>query len=327
MFRDRQAQERRDLSALLRHFGMDASLVNGRPTLASDGNWAAELLRQVAAVIPPPAFMIYCDTEPTDQDIGLFVQGDAEARANAHVEDGLIRTYDMAKLRRGVMKPWRNRGKVPSLLVGSARQLIAEPLQHVIGFAVPSDDALEILSGHGPLIEVGAGTGYWSAMLRHRRVDVVTYDSHPPSSELTNGFFYDVAFTEVLKGDGATLFAERPELARRALLLVWPNNPDQVDNPELDADGAKGVEHVVWDADCLETYIAAGGKKVVYVGERESEIKVIAGAPPDSGITGSRRFQAMLRKHFKLEQQVAIPRWPTAADDLTVWRRRTSLTT
>ena len=93
----------------------------------------------------------------------------------------------------------------------------------------------------------------------------------------------------------------------------------QVDNPEV---VAKADEwHPIWDADCLKSYMAAGGTTVIYVGERESQIDLVAGAPRDSGITGTRRFQAMLREHFTLEREVRIPRWFTAVDDLTVWVR------
>jgi hypothetical protein len=135
---------------------------------------------------------------------------------------------------------------------------------------------------------------------------------------VSNLFFYAFAFTEVLQGEGATLFAQNPELARRALLLVWPNNPDAIDNPAW----AITEPHPVWDAQCLQSYMAAGGQTVVYVGERQSEIRVVDGASPDCGVTGSRRFQAMLADHFEMGRQVAIPRWFPNADDLTVWNRK-----
>ena len=184
--------------------------------------------------------------------------------------------------------------------------------------AVPSEEALLELAKHAPLAEVGAGTGYWSSQLQQRGVDMVAYDSRPPSSELTNPFFYDVSFGHVLKGDGATLFVEKPELAIRTLVLIWPNNPDSEDHPEF----AENHRETVWDADCLTTYMAAGGRKVIYVGERMSQIKVVPGAPPDSGITGSRRFQNLLEQHFTLEKEMSIPQWFLSADDLTVWIRK-----
>ena len=318
VLRDRQAQERRVLAALLEYFGMDATLLSGRPPLASDGNWLAELHRRIVAMAPPPCCVLYRDHEPTDDEIALFARGDGNAVEKARVKTDDVLTYDQAKLRQAVMVTYRNRGRVPTLLTGNTSQLIVDPLQHTVGFAVPSEEALLELAKHAPLAEVGAGTGYWSSQLQQRGVDMVAYDSRPPSSELTNPFFYDVSFGHVLKGDGATLFVEKPELAIRTLVLIWPNNPDSEDHPEF----ADNHRETVWDADCLTTYMAAGGRKVIYVGERMSQIEVVPGAPPDSGITGSRRFQNLLEQHFTLEKEMSIPQWFLSADDLTVWIRK-----
>ena len=161
-FRDRQAQERRVLAALLQHFGMDATLLSGRPPLASDGNWLAELHRQIVSMVPLPCCVLYRDREPTDDEIGLFARGDSDAVEKARVKTDDSLTYDQAKLRQAVMVKYRNRGRLPTLLVGHTRQLIVEPLQHTVGFAVPSEEALLELAKHAPLAEVGAGTGYWS---------------------------------------------------------------------------------------------------------------------------------------------------------------------
>ena len=60
-FREREAQERRVVAALLRHFSMDDSLIaRGRPMRASDGNWLHELLQRVLPAIPPPFRTVYC---------------------------------------------------------------------------------------------------------------------------------------------------------------------------------------------------------------------------------------------------------------------------
>ena len=39
-------------------------------------------------------------------------------------------------------------------------------------FAIPSDEALDALADVSPLVEMGAGTGYWAYLLRKRHVDV-----------------------------------------------------------------------------------------------------------------------------------------------------------
>jgi hypothetical protein len=49
-------------------------------------------------------------------------------------------------------------------------------------FAVPTREALETISQYAPIVELGAGTGYWAWLLRRRGVDCVAYDLAPPDS-------------------------------------------------------------------------------------------------------------------------------------------------
>lgn len=100
-------------------------------------------------------------------------------------------------------------------------------------WAVPSDDALSLLAAHAPLVEVCAGRGYWSALLRLRGVDVIATDAHA----------YDPTWTTVEIADAADAAAAHPE---RALMLVWPS----------------------WRTDTAARALAAyQGATVAYVGE------------------------------------------------------------
>ena len=56
------------------------------------------------------------------------------------------------------------------------------PLAHSIAFAVPNQQALDVLAKHAPLLELGAGTGYWASLLRGAGVDVLAYDRDVPSA-------------------------------------------------------------------------------------------------------------------------------------------------
>jgi hypothetical protein len=76
----------------------------------------------------------------------------------------------------------------------------------------------------------------------------------------------------------------------------------------------------VWDADCLAKYTQAGGSTVVYVGEREENIRVNRGSRPECGVSSSHRFQNMLKTHFCLEEQHDIPKWHRCEDDVTIWQ-------
>lgn len=44
------------------------------------------------------------------------------------------------------------------------------------GFAIPCAELLDELAKHAPIVEVGAGTGYMTRLLRHRGIDVIGSD-------------------------------------------------------------------------------------------------------------------------------------------------------
>lgn len=50
-------------------------------------------------------------------------------------------------------------------------------------YAIPDLTALNILAEHGPILEIGAGTGYWAYLLRQRGVDVAAFDINPPLTQ------------------------------------------------------------------------------------------------------------------------------------------------
>lgn len=44
------------------------------------------------------------------------------------------------------------------------------------GFSIPCAEVLDALAEHQPILEVGAGTGYWTALMRRRGIDVIGTD-------------------------------------------------------------------------------------------------------------------------------------------------------
>lgn len=86
-------------------------------------------------------------------------------------------------------------------------------------YVLPDERTLSTLAGLGPLVEVGAGTGYWAFRLRARGVDVVAIDEAPPDGERTNRYHARTAsWSEVIAGDH-TMLTRYPD---RALFLCWP---------------------------------------------------------------------------------------------------------
>jgi hypothetical protein len=86
-------------------------------------------------------------------------------------------------------------------------------------YVVPDGQALSMLAGLGPLVEMGAGTGYWAYRLRALGVDILAFDLAPPEGERPNRYHpMSPTWTEVIAGDH-TVLADYPD---RALLLCWP---------------------------------------------------------------------------------------------------------
>lgn len=81
-------------------------------------------------------------------------------------------------------------------------------------WAIPNDAALAALAALGPIVEIGAGAGYWAGLLRAMGVDVVAYDITPGFSHWTN----HEPYTEVLVGNWRAA-RQHPD---RTLFLCWP---------------------------------------------------------------------------------------------------------
>ena len=96
------------------------------------------------------------------------------------------------------------RGQSPELVLR-----LRKPLIWAYSWAVPSSEAIAEIAQYTPLIELGAGSGYWAWLLRQAGADVIALDT------LTAAPPY---WTPVLKGDASSL-GDNPG---RALFLCWP---------------------------------------------------------------------------------------------------------
>lgn len=157
--------------------------------------------------------------------------------------------------------------------------------------AIPDEDVLTALVALGPLIEIGAGTGYWAKLLRDRGVDVLAYDVHPPTTAAHENFFHrnDAAvgtcWTTVLQGgpEQAGLYRDR------TLFLCWPP-------PGAMAEQALGVY-------------------------RGSHVALIY-TPQEHILFATPVFFERLRATFALQAFIPLPRWSRIEDRLTIWCRR-----
>ena len=108
-------------------------------------------------------------------------------------------------------------GRVPECLAGGAEDVLLTLAQRY-AYVLPSDATLALLAGLGPLVELGAGTGYWAHRLLSIGVDIVAFDQVPVDGQRTNRYHSRTRpWTHVEQGDQTVL-----SHADRALFLCWP---------------------------------------------------------------------------------------------------------
>jgi len=159
-------------------------------------------------------------------------------------------------------------------------------LASLFSWAIPTDAALELLSKHAPLVECGAGMGYWLALLRARGVDAIGYDRSRPGRK--NAYHRSIRrpWTEIRRQSSVKAARRHRD---RSLVLCWPPYDD--------------------DAASYQALRAYRGNVVIHIGER------------DEGATGSVRFHRELALNWTLAEELELPHWPRLQDRLMVYRR------
>jgi len=171
--------------------------------------------------------------------------------------------------------------------------------QHQYAWAIPDEAAIKLLVTHSPIVEIGAGRGYWASLVQAAGGDVVCYDEHPPDRSAENIWcppdgvrtpFETVAkidipvFTEILPGGPESVLEHQD----RSLFLCWPP-----------------MSEMAYEA--VTNYT---GDTVVYVGEGPG------------GCTADDAFFEHMEKHFE-EEYRPLPFWEGLNDGLTVFTRKT----
>lgn len=142
-------------------------------------------------------------------DITSYLPGPGDAAGNPYLEEvlALVRAE-----RRG------GRAALLRALDEKRAELICR-----YAFSIPTPDIVREIAGHSPLVEIGAGSGYWARCLKAAGADIIAYDTRPPGDEIPwdprggNRWFEEEWFN-VTEGD-AFMAGRFPE---RSLFLCWP---------------------------------------------------------------------------------------------------------
>jgi len=103
--------------------------------------------------------------------------------------------------------------------VGSDSEITRLDLAQHYSYVFPDWHSMTALRKLGPLVEMGAGTGYWAFKLRAIGADILAFDQAPPDGDTPNRYHQRTPnWTEVLQGDHTVLTAH----SDRALFLCWP---------------------------------------------------------------------------------------------------------
>ena len=174
----------------------------------------------------------------------------------------------------------------------SARRLSSNPqpraaalaLAQRYSYVLPDARALGLIAALSPLVEIGAGTGYWAHRLRARGADIVAFDQAPPGRREPNRYHPGAStWTTVLGGDLSAL-AGHPH---RTLFVCWP--------PLYSALG-----------ECLQHYT---GSTIAYIGDNGHQ-------------TASLNNLARNYTRLAVHPVRALDPMPGAAAVLSIWRRR-----
>jgi hypothetical protein len=160
---------------------------------------------------------------------------------------------------------------------------IREKFINKYGFAILSREAIEAMRPYAPLLELGAGSGYWTYELRKYGVDCIATDTM--NEEF--GHFkkrgveprrWDRHYGAIEKLNSVEAVRKYPN---RNLLIVWPS----LNEP--------------WAADALDIFT---GKVVIYMGEGHGN------ACADD------RFHELLDERFADQEEVRMPHFEHSYD-------------
>lgn len=170
--------------------------------------------------------------------------------------------------------------------------LLREDLVREYAFAVPNLKAIKEVIRHSPIIEIGAGSGYWSYLINKYGGNIIAFDDFSRNNEwneeregvMTKPYFlkkwYDI------KKENEEIITKYPN---HTLFLCWVDHFSEM------------------GLNCLKLYKEA---YFIYIGESEG------------GCCANDSFFEYLENNFKLIKEINIPQWYGSHDFLEIYKRK-----
>jgi len=150
--------------------------------------------------------------------------------------------------------------------------------------AIPTLEALQALAGLAPLVEIGAGTGYWARLLTDLGTDIVASDCVP--SEINSWTARSQPWMAMEVCDALDAIRLHPD---RTLFSCCPPRPGYMTN-------------------ALQAY--------------QGDALALITDGPVNGERSADPLYGALEADWELAKQVELPRWPMRFNSLMIWQRQ-----
>ena len=148
-------------------------------------------------------------------------------------------------------------------------------------YAIPYLEILETIKCYAPILEIGAGSGFWGALLRKTNCEIIATTIGDQSYKFIDKFPNKFTKIEYIAGIDAV-----KKYPNKIVLWIWP-----------------GIEE--WTEETLENI----NGRLIYIGEGHG------------GHTGTDKFHDILEKKFNIVQIKNMLQWEEYQDNAYVYER------
>jgi hypothetical protein len=222
----------------------------------------------------------------------------ADVIAQARVVYEQMQADALARSPLGAMADWVATGQPPPAAVlraagftsfGAANaddlRLARKAFVRDWGFSIPCAEAVEALRPLAPWVEIGAGSGYWSALLQAAGVDIAPTDAQP-----TGPIGYGFTLGRHRRLEALDAVAAVQAYRDRNVFCAFPS------------------EEQAWPAEAAAQI--APGRVLALIGDGRG------------GVTATAALFDVLDADFTLMGEVELPQFPRVNDRLSLFRRK-----